>query len=150
MIRYIAIVPLLLGSVAHAEPQAFPAWLTGCHLENKSERWTEECWTTPRAGIMLGSGRNGRGEKLAGWEVMRIERAGDGVLTFWGSPMGAKPVAFRAVSVTATEIIFANPAHDYPQRIRYAFEGKILSAETSLTDGSKAMHWTYGGANAKP
>ncbi len=45
-----------------------------------------------------------------------------------------------AVALTA---LFANAAHDYPQRIRYWREGETLNAEISLLDGSKAMRWQY-------
>jgi len=96
-----------------------------------------------RGGIMIGAGRSGTGEALSSWESLRIERGTDGVLTFWGSPGGAKPVPFRMVSSTATEIVFANPAHDYPQRIHYWRDGKLLNAEISLADGSKSLRWTY-------
>lgn len=146
LIRLCAAVAMVVapGSAMAAEPVAFPDWLTGCHTETKGDRWTEECWTAPRAGIMLGSGRSGKGETLRSWEAMRIERGADGTLTFWGSPGGAKPVAFRMERATATEIVFANPAHDYPQRIRYWRDGKTLNAEVSLSDGSKAMRWSYG------
>lgn len=120
-----------------------PAWLTGCHVETKGESWTEECWTIPRAGNMLGSGRSGKGNTLRSWENMRVERNADGTLVFWGSPQGAPAVPFTATSVTASEIVFSNPAHDYPQRIRYWREGKSIHAETALKDGSKAMRWTY-------
>jgi hypothetical protein len=44
---------------------------------------------------------------------------------------------------TETEIIFVNPAHDYPQRIRYWQDGRRLNAEISLKDGSRAMRWLY-------
>jgi Domain of unknown function (DUF6265) len=128
-----------------AKPASLPGWLVGCHIETTRERWTEECWTAPRAGIMLGSGRSGKGETLSSWEFMRIERDLDGKLIFWGSPSGTTPIAFKAQSVTESEIVFANPAHDYPQRIRYWREGKILNAETALSDGSKAVRWRYGG-----
>jgi hypothetical protein len=39
--------------------------------------------------------------------------------------------------------VFANPAHDYPQRIRYWLEGNALNAEISRIDGSKTVRWTY-------
>jgi hypothetical protein len=44
------------------------------------------------------------------------------------------------------DIIFANPAHDYPQRIRYWREGRLLMAETSKMDGSETQSWTYSPA----
>ncbi len=133
----------LASTAAAAEPQTMPAWLTGCHVETKGESWTEECWTIPRAGNMLGSGRSGKGDKLLNWESMRIERTADGSLIFWGSPRGATAVPFKATSVSASEVVFANPAHDYPQRIRYWREGTAVHAETALKDGSKAMRWVY-------
>ena len=40
-------------------------------------------------------------------------------------------------------IEFANPANDYPQRIRYWRQGKLLMAEISQIDGSKAVRWNY-------
>ena len=40
-------------------------------------------------------------------------------------------------------IEFTNPAHDYPQRIRYWREGDKLIAEIALIDGKRAVSWTY-------
>ena len=114
------------------------AWETA-----KGDRWTEEYWTGMRGGIMLGAGRCGKGDQLHDWEATRIMRDADGTLIFWASPKGGPAVAFKAVSASDDEIVFANPAHDYPQRIRYWRTGTMLNAEISLTDGSKAMRWTY-------
>lgn len=140
----VALVVAITGARAlAAEVAPLPGWMAGCHVETKGEQWAEECWTSPRAGIMLGSGRAGKGETLRSWEAMRIERGPDGVLTFWGSPSGKQPVPFRMERATETEIIFVNPAHDYPQRIRYWQDGRRLNAEISLKDGSKAMRWQY-------
>lgn len=136
----VAVAPGLANA---AEPASLPGWMAGCHTQTRGEQWTEECWTGPRAGIMLGSGRSGKGETLQSWEAMRIERGADGALTFWGSPKGEKPVPFRMERATEAEIIFVNPAHDYPQRIRYWRNGKQLNAEISRIDGSKAMRWSY-------
>lgn len=134
------LAPLLIAATA---PASVPGWMAGAWIETKGENWTEEFWTPMRGGIMIGAGRSGTGETLASWEATRIERGADGVLTFWGAPQGAKATPFRMISSTATEIVFANPAHDYPQRIRYWRDGKFLNAEISLADGSKAMRWTY-------
>jgi hypothetical protein len=106
-------------------------------------KWTEECWTPPRAGTMLGSGRSGAGLKLQSWEANQILPDADGKLVFWASPGGGTRIAFPMLSQGPSEIVFANPAHDYPQRIRYWREGKALNAEISLTDGSKPMRWSY-------
>lgn len=139
---FCAALPLLAAASDVPEAPA-PNWIAGAWSETQGTDWTEEYWTSMRGGIMIGAGRSGKGEKLNGWEQPRITRDADGSLTFWGSPGGAKPVPFRMISSGPQEIVFANPAHDYPQRVRYWREGKLLNAEISLADGSKAMRWSY-------
>ena len=140
---------LWLAAQATSAPTAphpqmpLPAFLTGCHEERRAAGWTEECWTIPRSGSMMGSGRSGTGSEVTSWEWMRIERGSDGVPVFHASPRGAAPVPFRAISASDTEIVFANPAQDYPQRIRYARTAQGIEAEISLADGSKAQRWTF-------
>lgn len=120
-----------------------PGWMAGCWLQETAEKWTEECWMAPRGGLMLGAGRSGSGETLHDWEATQILVGKDGKLAFWASASGGARVGFPEVLRRDKEIVFANPAHDYPQRIRYWREGEVLNAETSLVDGSKAMRWQY-------
>jgi hypothetical protein len=65
----------LLAAESVLEPPTLPGWMAGCWEQRSGDKWTEECWTAPRAGIMLGSGRSGKGDALREWEVMQIERA---------------------------------------------------------------------------
>ena len=53
-------LPLALMAAPVEKLPALPAWMAGCWVHVQGERWTEECWTTPRGGVMLGSGRSGR------------------------------------------------------------------------------------------
>jgi hypothetical protein len=124
-------------------PEGPPDWMAGCWIEQSGQKWTEECWTPPRAGTMLGSNRSGEGAKLHSWEAAQILPDAGGTLTYWASPDGGARIPFPLTSRTATEMIFANPAHDYPQRIRYWREGATLNAEISLLDGSKPMRWRF-------
>ncbi len=133
----------IAATPAIAGKPAMPGWLTGCWSQESAPNWTEECWSGPRGGIMLGGGRNGRGDMLQSWEMMQIEQAADGSLIFYGQPRGGPRVAFPATSVDDREIVFANPGHDYPQRIRYWRAGMDLNAEISLADGSNARTWHY-------
>ena len=137
----------LAAEAAASTSPPLPGFLAGCWEERREARWTEECWTAPRGGQMMGSGRSGNDQdvapKIDHWEWMRIERGADGVPVFHASPRGAPAVAFRAVAASASEIVFANPANDYPQRIRYARTAKGFEAEISLADGSKAERWTF-------
>ncbi len=117
--------------------------MAGAWHEEKAGQWTEEYWFQPRAGQMLGTSRSGRGEKLGSWEVMRIEADPKNGLVFLASPEGGAPTRFERMSSGANEIVFANKAHDYPQKISYRREGMRLIAEIAMMDGSKAMRWTY-------
>ncbi len=140
---------LLMAQAAVTATPPMPAFLTGCWEQRKAERWTEECWTIPRGGLMLGSGRDGSGDTVGHWEWMRIERDAAGVPTFYGSPKGAAPVAFQATAANATEITFVNAAHDYPQRVRYVRTTTGIDAEISLADGSKPTRWSYRAMGAE-
>ncbi len=132
---------LLLAEVA-ATPM--PAFLAGCWEQRREkDRWTEECWTDPRGGLMIGAGRDGKGDAVAHWEWMRIERGTDGAVTFYGSPKGAPAVSFKATEANDKSITFVNANHDYPQRVRYVVTETGLEAEVSLADGSNANRWSY-------
>ena len=134
--------------VAAADPK-LPEWMAGCWEYRSGERWTEECWTVPRAGMMMGSGRTGIGEKLVEWETMQItldHGAGNDSVTgmaFRGAPKGMNATVFAWSPSQEPGVEFGNAAHDYPQRIRYWREGEELVAEISLADGSRPVRWRY-------
>ena len=133
---------LLLAQTTSATAP-MPAFLAGCWEQQAGDRWTEECWTRPRGGLMIGSGRTGKGDAVTHWEYMRIERGADGALTFYGSPKGAPAVGFKATEAGGKQIIFVNAAHDYPQRVRYVATADGIDAEVSLADGTKPERWRY-------
>jgi len=137
------VVALVAAPLAAQEQTAFPSWMAGAWALSDGESWTEEFWTSARGGIMIGASREGRGETLRTWEAIRILRKADGTLAYIPMPNGGAPVEFAMVRQDARSIEFANPAHDFPQRIRYWREGERLHAEISLIDGSEAVSWSY-------
>ena len=144
--RAAIILPAALAALTPASDPvavALPGWMAGCWSQERAPKWTEECWMAPRGGVMLGAGRAGNGDRLGEWEAMQLIPAADGKLVYWASPDGGTRVAFTEVSRGPQEIVFANAAHDYPQRIRYWREGTMLNAEISLLDGSKPIRWQY-------
>jgi hypothetical protein len=147
MLRIAAAMALSLAApaavLAEEEDAAFPRWLAGAWSNAEGERWTEEFWTHPRGGIMIGSSREGEGDSLRSWESIRIARTADGSLAYIPMPGGGPPVEFAMTGQTAQSIEFSNPAHDFPQRIRYWREGDTLHAEIAMIDGSRAVRWTY-------
>ena len=142
---------LLLPMAASGVAVPMPAFLAGCWEEVRADKgWTEECWTRARGGLMIGSGRDGKADSVRHWEWMRIERATDGTVTFYGSPKGAAPVAFKATTSDKSSITFVNAAHDYPQRVTYKLTADALEAEVSLADGSKPNRWSYRRPGSPP
>lgn len=146
----LAMLAILTGGVAIARPEPLeyaPAWMAGCWEQVTGATWIEECWMRPKGGVMLGAGRSGTGETLREWEATQIVAGADGKLAYWASPDGGARVAFPMISQGPKEIVFANPAHDYPQRIRYWMEGDTLNAEISMIGGLRAKSWRYRRTN---
>ena len=138
---------LLLAAAAPAATVDDLGWMAGSWIEEGGEdsggRWTEEYWTVPRGGVMLGASRSGRGGSLGEFEFLRLQAGADGAVSYLAQPGGGAPVAFRLAARDATSATFENAAHDYPQRITYARAGDTLTATISLIDGSKARRWVY-------
>jgi Domain of unknown function (DUF6265) len=136
---------VMLASPARAaDPVPLPDWLHGAWTEARDKGvWADEYWTPPRGDMMIGAGRIGDAQRLWVFEHTRIVRDSGGGLVFIAQPRGSPPTEFPLVASGDHMLEFANPAHDYPQRIRYWREGKALRARTSLMDGSKAMEWRY-------
>ena len=126
----------LAGSVAllvalPAAAQAQPpidrlAWLGGCwqRTAGGGAVTIEEQWMAPRGGAMLGVSRTVRRDSVVEYEFLRIHAAGD-TLVYDAMPSGQRRTEFRAApgAGDAAEVTFANPAHDFPQRIVYRRAG---------------------------
>jgi hypothetical protein len=133
---------------ASAQEAAMPAWMAGCWEMRDGERWAEECWTAPRGGQMMGSGRTGDATGVRSFEFMRIEREGQG-LAFRAAPGGDGWTSFASASDPGEGVTFLNAAHDYPQRVRYWREGNELRAEISQSDGGNATQFTFRRMNGE-
>ena len=69
---------IIAPPLAAEQPATLPNWMAGAWIQTEGDAWAEEFWTPARGGMMIGTGRNGRGAKLTGWEMMRIEQDGEG------------------------------------------------------------------------
>ena len=119
------------------------AWMSGRWESLSGENWVEEIWSAPRGGTMFAVSRTGSGDSLVEYEFIRLQRGDDGLLAYLASPGGRPAVAFRLVESGATSATFANPDHDYPQRIRYERDGDTMRATISAADGSEARSWSF-------
>ena len=148
---FLLAMALAIGApaVAQNDDPVLPAWMAGCWETRDGARWAEECWTVPRGGMMVGSGRRGEGDRLGEWEVMRIalsEPQGEGPalrMAFAAAPGGTGWTTFAWSPGDDAGVAFHNAANDYPQLIRYWREGSNLNARISMADGSRPVQWTY-------
>jgi hypothetical protein len=112
----------LAGPAAHAQQAPATAgrlgWLAGCWEARSGGGVVEEQWMRPRGGSLLGMSRTVVADGAAGHELMRIVERGGG-LVFQAHPSGQAPAEFPAVEVGEGRVVFADPAHDFPQRIIY-------------------------------
>lgn len=121
---------------AAAEPARAPSvaeisWLAGSWAGEHDGGMIEEHWMAPSGGTMSGMNRLVIGERTVFHEYLRIVTAKDGGIDFMAQPVGRCPaVAFRLTSVSDSEVVFENPAHDDPKKITYRLEdgGKTLVA----------------------
>ena len=93
-------------------------WLAGCWELKAGARLVEEQWTSPRGGLMLGSSRSVRNDSLIEFEQVRIEQRGQ-ALVYVASPSRQATGEFTATSSGDSEVVFENPAHDFPKKIFY-------------------------------
>ena len=135
---------LLFALVQAGQGVADLSWLSGAWVERNSDgEWTEEYWTPPRGGMMIGAGLTGKGEAVRHFEHMRIVSGSDGRIAFHAMPRGNPAVVFPLARQSADEVVFENPANDYPQRVGYRRDGDRLIAIISMIDGSREATWTY-------
>lgn len=112
-----AIVPATLQAQAPNEVDRL-AWLSGCWELRGATRVTHEQWMSPLGGMMLGMSRTVVRDVAREYEALRIQSV-EGVVTYVAQPGGQPPTAFPATTVSDTLVVFANPSHDFPQRIIY-------------------------------
>jgi len=110
------------------------AWMAGSWASREGGKVMEEHWTAPAAGLMLGLHRDVAGGRAA-FEFLRIQE-NDGAVTYLASPRGRPETPFALVEVAAQRAVFANPEHDFPQRILYwRVRESLCAAVEGLLDG---------------
>jgi hypothetical protein len=71
--------------------------------------------------------RTTAGEKTTEWEFLIIRQGAQG-LDYVAKPSRQPETTFTATRASANEVVFENPAHDFPKRIIYKREGDALTA----------------------
>lgn len=119
------------------------AWLAGHWQAEHGGAITEELWTRPAGGLMLGLNRQYRAGEGAAFEYLRIEEGAEGI-RYLASPGGGPPTAFPLARTAERHVVFENPDHDWPQVIEYRLddEGVLHVRAAGLEAGSQELAWT--------
>ena len=114
-------------------------WLSGTWVT--TDGLTEEHWSVPRGGTMMGYSRSAGGGRRVHYEHLRID-SNDGVLTYFADPVGQAPTAFTLRESNDQGLVFENPQHDYPQRIvyRWVSAGQLTVHLSGVEDGTAKEH----------
>jgi hypothetical protein len=146
------LVPLLLASpLVAADPPAkldSLAWLVGRWQSPEGDRvLSEEHWSAPAGGAMIGMFRLVSGGKPSVYELILIEEEADGVwmrLRHFQPQMVAReqePIKLKLTSSANEKLVFENPIDNKPKRIIYTLVGNdlIATVETERDDKTAAF-----------
>jgi hypothetical protein len=119
------------------------SWLAGSWVTETKDERTEETWSAPEGGSMLGIARTIKAGKTTFIESLRIEARATGIVLV-ARPSGQDEAEF-SLSKSATDsekkAAFENPVHDFPKRITYQRTGDQLVAK--IDGGGAPSEWTY-------
>ena len=119
-------------------------WLAGCWEARGATRTIEEQWSAPRGGTMIGTSRTLRGDSTVAYEMVLLRSDAAG-LAYEAHPGGQPAATFRSTQVSDSLVVFANPGHDFPQRVIYRRRGDSLHAriEGTVNGRSRAADFPY-------
>ena len=138
------LLALALAAPATAHDDALGlGWLAGHWCGTQDGSRIEELWLE-RGGQLLNLSTTTRDGALVSFEYARIEGRAGGVV-FVAQPGGEPPVEFALVEADERRLVFANPAHDFPQRVSYWRDDAGLHAEIAGPgeDGEQRFAFDY-------
>ena len=120
------------------------AWIAGCWELDRNGRHVMESWLPPEGGTMMGVSRTVAGTRTIEWEFLII-REGRGGLEYVAKPSGQPEATFTATGASPREVLFENPAHDFPKKIHYTRDGDSLTAaiEGPMNGQSRRIEFAY-------
>ena len=153
----LALLTILLAAAAPIAPLAQApaaaiadlAWLEGHWTGDSGPLRMEEIWTSADGGALVGLHKDvatkDGAARMVSFEFLRIERGADGI-AYVAQPGGRPPTRFPLVEAGARRVVFANSAHEFPQRILYwlddagALHARIEGPKGGRTVGQE---WTW-------
>ena len=145
IIACLALLPLLSSLMVSGQEKKSglenAVWIAGCWQqgEGPDTQLYQEQWMKPAAGAMIGMSRNVAKGKLREWEFLMIKENADGNVYYVAKPSGQPEASFKLIKSTATESVFENPEHDFPQRIIYRLQsdGSLFARIEGVSKGKE-------------
>lgn len=93
----------------------------------------------PGGDTMLGISQTVAGDKTLEFEFMRIGQEAGGEIYFIAKPSRQSETRFKLIKSSASEVVFGNPAHDFPQRVTYRLgeDGSLLGRIEGRSNGQE-------------
>lgn len=116
-------------------------FLHGCWAGEVGNEYLEEQYGSAHGGMLLGSVKTSRGERVSFFEFLRIYADAAGVwLQPYPSGRGDAP-RFRLIELEADKATFENSAHDFPRRISYRLlpDGELLTRVAGVVNGASVV-----------
>lgn len=125
------------------------AWMEGHWVGSDGALQMEEIWTSAAGGALVGLHKDvatrGGIARMVSFEFLRIEGGPEGI-AYVAQPGGQRPTRFALVEQAGRRVVFANPAHDFPQRILYWLDDAgALHARVEGPKGGRTVgqEWTW-------
>jgi hypothetical protein len=141
----------IIGSTSRAAASSVAdlQWLEGRWSGVKDGTTSEEHWTSPAGGALVGMHKDVKAGKMTEFEFLRIESAKDGGIVYLASPQGRAVTPFPLAEMAEKRVVFENKAHDFPTRVLYWLDPEgALHARIEGTLQGKPAHeewvWTKG------
>lgn len=94
-------------------------FMAGCWQGGDAQSSMEEVWMRPAGGSMMGTSRVLAGGRTVFSEFVEVAEKPAGLVMTVALGIGRPGVSFTRIAAGPDEVVFENPAHDFPQRIRY-------------------------------
>ena len=117
----LALVTAAAAGAADAPPARIAdfAFMAGCWQGGDAQTTMEESWTRAAGGTMMGTARVLAGGKAVFSEFVEVAEKPSGLVMTVALGIGKPGVSFTRIASGPNEVVFENPKHDFPQRIRY-------------------------------
>jgi uncharacterized protein DUF6265 len=99
-------------------------FVAGCWQAVSGGTTTEEQWSRPAGGVMLGTARVVADGRTVFTEFVEVRERPEGLVMTVALGIGKPSTSFTRIASAAGEVVFENKAHDFPQRVRYRNDGK--------------------------